>query len=149
MHQTFMQHAFEQAQKAAEQNEVPVGAVLVMHDEIITKNYNQPITLNDPTAHAEILVLREACQKIKNYRLIDAVLYVTLEPCAMCVGAMIHARIKQLIFGAYDPKSGAVSSGMNLIQSKHFNHRIAYQGGVMETECGQLLKDFFHKKRKR
>jgi len=142
-----MQRALKQAQKAFKQNEVPVGAVLILNDEIITENYNQPITLSDPTAHAEILVLRNAAKKIKNYRLCDAILYVTLEPCMMCIGAMIHARIKKLVFGAYDPKAGAVSSCLKLMEAKHFNHRIIWQGGLMEKECGKLLKDFFKQKR--
>jgi tRNA(adenine34) deaminase len=139
----FMQHAINLAKYAASQNEVPVGAILVQDNQIIGEGWNQPITSNDSTAHAEIIALREAAKKLNNYRLINTTLYVTLEPCLMCVGAMIHARIKRLVFGAYDPKSGAVK----FLDSKKLNHSITYQGGVMENECSELLTTFFQKRR--
>ncbi len=141
----FMRHALSLAKKAAELNEVPVGAVLVKENKIIGEGLNCPIQFSDPTAHAEIIALRSAAKKINNYRLIDTTLYVTLEPCIMCLGAMIHARIKRLVFGALDPKFGATQK---IIQfSNSFNHQMECVGGVMEEECAQLLKDFFKGRR--
>jgi tRNA(adenine34) deaminase len=119
-----------------------------LHDEIIGKGWNSPINNNDPTAHAEITALRAASHKIQNYRLVNATLYVTLEPCIMCIGAMIHARIQRLVFGAYDPKSGAVCSVFNTQeQCKNLNHKIICEGGLLAEECGKLLKDFFSARR--
>lgn len=141
-----MQQALEMACYAEQQGEVPIGAVLAKNDQIIAKGWNCPISSNDPTGHAEITAIRQAAQKINNYRLIDTTLYVTLEPCAMCVGAMVHARIKRCVFGAFDPKSGAFGSAFSLPMSK-FNHQIAVEGGLMAEECGQLLRNFFMARR--
>lgn len=143
----WMEKALTFAKKAASKEEVPVGAVLVANNEIIGEGWNHPISANDPTAHAEIVAMREASRKLKNYRLTGTTLYVTLEPCTMCVGAMIHARIERLVFGAYEPKTGAVSSVFNIIQSPEHNHRVEVQGGVLENECASLLKDFFQSRR--
>ncbi len=135
--QHFMQHALLLAKKAQDQNEVPVGAVIVLDNKIIGEGWNQPIQSNDPTAHAEIIAIRSAAKNIHNYRLVNSILYVTLEPCLMCIGAIMHARIKKLIFGASDPKVGAASL------LKHTES----QGGVCEAECATMLKDFFKLKR--
>lgn len=143
----WMQHALLLAKKAEAQNEVPVGALIVKDNELLSEAWNQPIQKHDPSAHAEINALRLAGEKIKNYRLIDATLYVTLEPCSMCVGAMIHARIKRLVFGAYDAKTGAAGSAFELIQSEKHNHQIEVVAGVLQDECRELLQDFFRKKR--
>lgn len=140
--------ALKLAHRAQEQNEVPIGAVVVLQDEIVGEGWNQPITTNDPTAHAEIIALREAAKNIGNYRLIDTTLYVTIEPCVMCIGAMVHARIKKLIYGADDPKAGAVKSMLPLLDFAKFNHQIVWEGGVMAVECASLLQNFFKKRRK-
>ena len=144
----FMQAALLEARKAGEAGEVPVGAVVVKDGEIISRGYNRPISGNDPTAHAEIMALREASQEQDNYRLPDCELYVTLEPCMMCVGAMIHARIKRVIFGAHDPKTGACGSVIDLFAEKSLNHHTAVKGGVLEEACATMLKNFFAIKRK-
>ncbi|MFQ6082024.1 MAG: tRNA adenosine(34) deaminase TadA [Candidatus Aminicenantia bacterium] len=146
--QDFMREALLEAEKALKKNEVPVGAVLVIGNEIISRGHNQPIKTNDPTAHAEIVVLREAAKKMGNYRLENATLYVTLEPCLMCLGAMIQARIKRLIFGAPDPKSGGVKSVIKFPFEK-MNHRFEVKDGILSEECGKILKEFFQKKRKK
>ncbi|MCK4608043.1 MAG: tRNA adenosine(34) deaminase TadA [Gammaproteobacteria bacterium] len=143
----FMEQAIALATEAACKQEVPVGAVLVLDNIIIAKGYNQPIATPDPTAHAEIVALRAGAKYLNNYRLLNTTLYVTLEPCAMCVGAMLHARIKRLVFGAYDPKGGAIQSVIKLLDTKQFNHRIEYEGGILAPECGRLLSDFFKAKR--
>ena len=143
----FMQVAIEEAQKAVEADEVPIGAVLVYEDEIIARSHNLPRFLNDPTAHAEMLVLREGAKKLGNYRLNDCVLYVTLEPCPMCLGAMLYARISHLYFGAYDKKLGAVSSVYKLLEAPEINHVIHAQGGFCEQPCKEILQSFFKKKR--
>jgi len=143
----FMRQALAEAQKSFKKEEVPVGAVLVFEKEIVSRGHNEPITKNDPTAHAEMIAMRKASSKRKNYRLSDCDLYVTLEPCAMCLGAAVHARIRKLVFGAIDPKSGAVESVMKLPLEK-MNHRVQVVGGVLADECSQILKDFFRKKRK-
>lgn len=143
----WMQKALDLARKAQAEDEVPVGAVLVKDDQLIAEAYNQPIKLNDPSAHAEMLVLRSAGQALDNYRLLDTTLYVTLEPCSMCVGAMIHARVKRLVFGAFDPKTGAAGSAINLIADDVHNHKVEVVGGVMEEECRELLQGFFKMKR--
>lgn len=145
--QFWLQKAINYALKAEKLGEVPVGAVLVLGDKLIAGGYNKPISSNDPTAHAEIIALRKAAKKLDNYRLPETTLYVTLEPCAMCVGAMLHARIKKLVFGAYDPKSGAVASVFRVLDAKELNHRIEYQGGVLAAECAKLLSEFFKKRR--
>lgn len=143
----WMQQAIQLAYHAKSQNEVPVGAILILNNEIIGEGWNQPVSSTDSTAHAEIIALRNAAKKLNNYRLLDTTLYVTLEPCIMCVGAMIHARIKRLVFGAYDPKAGAIQSVFNLLDTKHLNHKISYQGGVLEQKCGKLLTCFFKDRR--
>ena len=143
----WMSLALEQARKAEEEGEVPVGAVLVKDDLLIAKAHNQPISTNDPTAHAEIQLLRAAGKKLKNYRLTGTSLYVTLEPCAMCLGAIMHARVEHVVFGAYDPKTGVCGSSENLIDANCFNHKIDLVSGVLENESKQLLKNFFNSRR--
>jgi tRNA(adenine34) deaminase len=143
----WMERALELAELAKLGGEVPVGAVVVLHNEIIGEGSNSPINRNDPTAHAEIEAMREAAQRIGNYRLPDATLYVTLEPCAMCAGAMVHARIKRLVFGATDPKTGAAGSVMNIVASPALNHRVEVTGGVLADQCGSLLRNFFQDRR--
>jgi len=135
------------AEQAEQQNEVPVGSVVVLQDRVVGTGYNQPISQHDPTAHAEIIALRQAANTLQNYRLNGATLYVTLEPCAMCCGAMVHARIKRLVFGAFDSKTGAVVSVIKLLDQPYLNHRIEYQGGILSEECGQGLRNFFQRKR--
>jgi tRNA(adenine34) deaminase len=142
----FMRQALCEAKKALGEDEVPVGAVLVKENKILHRAYNQTILKSDPTAHAEVLAIRAACHTFNNHRLPDCDLYVTLEPCAMCLGALIQARIKRLIFGAYDPKAGAVKSIMRFPFEKT-NHRLEIKGGILEAECGKILKDFFKAKR--
>ena len=143
----FMRLALQEAKKSEMMKEVPVGAIVVMNDEIISKSHNQPIYQNDPTSHAEINALRNAAKKVGNYRLTGATLYVTLEPCAMCYGAIIHARISRLVFGAYDPKTGVCGSTFNLHEQACFNHTPYITGGVLEGECSLILKDFFKERR--
>ena len=143
----WMSFALEQAREAEKEGEVPVGAILVKDDIIIARAHNKPISSNDPTAHAEIQLLRAAGEKLKNYRLPGTSLYVTLEPCAMCLGAIMHARIERLVFGAYDPKTGVCGSSENLMDAKCFNHKINLVSGVMENESKQLLKNFFNSRR--
>jgi tRNA(adenine34) deaminase len=143
----FMRHALMMAQSAKWGNEVPVGAVAVVNNEIIGAGFNFSIGTTDPTAHAEIVALRIAAHILDNYRLPDVTLYVTLEPCVMCVGAMLHARIKRLVFGASDPKTGAVVSVFKLLDEKSLNHKIQYQGGVLADECSKILSDFFKERR--
>jgi tRNA(adenine34) deaminase len=145
--QHYMQQAFSLAKKAESEGEVPVGAVIVSDNTVIAEGWNQPIQLHDPSAHAEMMALRKAATTIGNYRLKNTTLYVTLEPCAMCVGAMIHARIQRLVFGAYDPKAGAVKSVFHLLDDPRHNHAIEWQGGVMESDCGAILKAFFKQRR--
>ena len=144
---SFMQRAFQLAKIAEAHNEVPIGAVLVKHNKIISEGFNELINLSDPTAHAEIVTLRNTAKQVGNYRLIDITLYVTLEPCAMCVGAMIQARIKRLVFGAFDPRAGAVKSVFQLLGEPRLNHRINWTGGIMAEKCGSLLKTFFQARR--
>jgi len=143
----WMQLALEQARLAAASGEVPVGAVLVKDDEVIARGFNQPISSCDPSAHAEIVVLRAAAKDLSNYRLPGTTLYVTIEPCTMCVGAMIHARVERLVFGAPEPRAGAVISAARLLEGTQFNHRIAVQGGVLAEQCGALIQQFFREKR--
>jgi tRNA(adenine34) deaminase len=143
----FMQIALEQARQSARRGEVPVGAVLASGETLLASAANQPITMNDPTAHAEILAIREAAARIGNYRLVDTTLYVTLEPCIMCMGAIIHARIQRLVFGALDPKTGAARSRYTIGVDGLLNHRLEIAGGVLEAECSQILKDFFKERR--
>ena len=142
-----MYEALALAEHAEDQNEVPVGAVIVLDNKVIGKGWNQPISRNDPSAHAEIIAIRDAANKVNNYRLLDTTLYVTLEPCLMCVGAILHARIKKLVFGAFDPKTGAVSSVFNLLSDSRHNHNVEIQGGILETQCAEMLQAFFKKRR--
>jgi len=143
----FMGQAIEQAQLAAAANEVPVGAVLVRDGKVISRGFNKPISTHDPSAHAEMLALREAAKVETNYRLPGSTLYVTLEPCAMCSGAILHARVDRLVFGAPDPKTGAAGSVLDVFSSKQINHQTSVEGGVMSEECGQLLRSFFKERR--
>ena len=143
----FMHEALLLAQQAAELGEVPVGAIVVKDGVIVGRGSNAPIGSQDPSAHAEILALRDAAKRLGNYRLVDCSLYVTLEPCAMCAGAIQHARIGQLVFGAKDPKTGACGSVVNLMTEDKLNHHTGVASGVLESECGQLLSDFFKQRR--
>lgn len=144
----FMGRALELAKKAEARGEVPVGAVVVLDGEIIGEGWNRPIATHDPTAHAEIMALRGACLHQGNYRLPGSTLYVTLEPCPMCAGAIIHARLGRVVFGAYDPKGGAAGSCFNLLPpDERFNHRLECEGGLLEQECGEMLRDFFRSRR--
>jgi tRNA(adenine34) deaminase len=143
----FMRTALAEAGRGLEAGEVPVGAVVVVDGEIVGRAHNEPIALIDPTAHAEILALRAAAQKIGNYRLPDATLYATLEPCAMCCGAIIQARLARLVYGATDPRAGAVESNHRLLDDPRLNHRVETRGGILADECGTLLKRFFETKR--
>ena len=143
----FMEQALEQAQLAAAGGEVPVGAVIVRNGVVLSKAFNKPITNHDPSAHAEMLVLRQAALSEENYRLPGTTLYVTLEPCTMCAGAMLHARVDRIVYGAADPKTGAAGSVLDVFSSKQINHQTVIEGGVMGEECGQLLRDFFKERR--
>lgn len=144
----WMRQALALAQQGAAAGEVPVGAVLVRNDEVLGQGWNQPITSKDPTAHAEIVALRSAAQAENNYRLPDTTLYVTLEPCTMCVGAMIHARVSRLVFGTTEPRSGAICSHFRLLDAEGiYNHRVAWEQGVLAAECGAVLTSFFQNRR--
>lgn len=143
----FMREALRLAQMAADTGEVPVGAILVQKGQVIGRGFNQPVRTHDPSAHAEICALRDAGQVVGNYRLPDATLYVTIEPCTMCYGAIVHARVNRLVFGAAEPRYGAVISGQKLLDNGHFNHRPEVMSGVLETECAQMMKQFFAGKR--
>jgi len=143
----WMSFALEQARKAEKEGEVPVGAILVKDALVIARAHNKPISSNDPTAHAEIQLLRTAGEELKNYRLPGTTLYVTLEPCAMCLGAIMHARIDRLVFGAHDPKTGVCGSSENFMKASCFNHKIDLASGVLEDESKQLLKNFFNSRR--
>jgi len=144
-----MQLALEQARQAAARGEVPVGAVLVRDGEVIAHGGNQPIAAHDPSAHAEIVALRAGGQALGNYRLDDTILYVTLEPCLMCASAIVHARVRRVVFGAFDPKAGAAGGLIDAFALKGLNHRVDVFGGVLEAECGRLLADFFLRNRDR
>ena len=143
----WMQRALTVARKAAAAGEVPVGAVLVSDETCLAEAWNQPIARHDPTAHAEVMALRAAGERLGNYRITGSTLYVTLEPCLMCVGAMVHARVARLVFGAFDPKSGAVTSCVQGFELSGVNHRVESCGGVLPDECGELLKQFFRSRR--
>lgn len=143
----FMARAIELAHRAAEHGEVPVGAVIVLDGQIIGEGFNQPIGRNDPTAHAEVMALRDAGTRLDNYRLPECELYVTLEPCMMCTGAMFHARIKRVVFGAADPKTGVAGSVLDLYDVPTLNHHARVEGGLLADECAQVLKDFFAQRR--
>jgi tRNA(adenine34) deaminase len=142
-----MRHALELARLAEQSGEVPVGAVLVKEGVCIAEGWNCPISSKDPTAHAEIIALRAGGLALNNYRLVDTTLYVTLEPCAMCMAAIVHARVKRLVFGAFDPKRGAVCNALQLADAEFLNHQVEWTGGVLEEECFVLLKEFFRRKR--
>jgi len=140
--EAFMQRALELARRAQDEGEVPVGSVVVLEDKVVGEGWNRPISASDPTAHAEVQAMRAAAAARRNYRLLGCTLYVTLEPCAMCVGAMFHARVRRVVFGAPDPKTGAAGSALDLFSHK-LNHHALVQGGVLAAECGALLSDFF------
>ncbi|RJQ49030.1 MAG: tRNA adenosine(34) deaminase TadA [Gammaproteobacteria bacterium] len=144
----WMRHALKLAGRAQAEGEVPVGAVLVLNGELIGEGWNRPIAACDPTAHAEIMALRAGAEKTGNYRLNGATLYVTLEPCVMCAGALVHARVKRLVFGAADPKAGAVISVFTIPDSGRLNHRVQHTGGILSDECGAMLSRFFELRRK-
>ena len=143
----WMQYALQLAKKSEERDEVPVGAIIVYKNKIIGEGWNQPISSNNPTAHAEIMALQDAGEKIGNYRLIDSTMYVTLEPCVMCAGAMVHARIAKLVYAVDDQKTGACGSVFNMIQAEELNHNTEIKKGVLEKECQALIKNFFKEKR--
>ncbi len=143
----WMSHALSLAQKAFDLGEVPVGAVVVSKGEILGEGWNSPISSDDPTAHAELVAIRAACKYVENYRLVDARLYVTIEPCTMCLGGLIHARIDQLIFGACEPKAGVVQSHQHVMSHDIYNHKIAWRGGILEDECSAIIQRFFKLRR--
>ena len=143
-----MRQALDLAQQAASIEEVPVGAIVVANGEVIGRGFNCPIDSNDPTAHAEIVAMRDAANNLGNYRLSGCELYVTIEPCTMCFGALVHARIKRIIFGAFEPRSGAFVSNPILMDANHYNHKFDWCGGVLEKECSELMKNFFKARRK-
>jgi tRNA(adenine34) deaminase len=145
--EAWMRYAIRLAQRAEQQGEVPVGALIVKDEQCIAEGWNASIINHDPTAHAEMVALRKAGVVLENYRLIDATLYVTLEPCVMCMGAISHARIKRLVFGAFDQKRGAVCNALSLAEASFLNHRIGWQGGVLEADCSEMLRDFFRARR--
>jgi len=144
---SFMQRALELAREAERAGEVPVGAVIVKDNAIIGEGWNRPISGHDPSAHAEMIAMRAAAQSLNNYRLLDTTLYVTLEPCAMCAGAMVHARLKRLVFAATDPKAGAAGSIFNIVQHSALNHRLSVTTGVLADECSDELRKFFAARR--
>lgn len=143
----WMRHALALARRAQSEGEVPVGAVLVQNDVAIGEGWNRPIGTHDPSAHAEMLAMRAAAQQVGNYRLVGSTLYVTLEPCVMCAGAIIHARVSRLVFGANDPKAGGVHSVYDVIANPRLNHRLEWTGGILEAECATTLRDFFRARR--
>lgn len=143
----WMRLALEQSEKAGQAQEVPVGAVLVKDGELVALGWNQPISMSDPTEHAEINCLRQATKKLDNYRIPGCDIYVTLEPCAMCAGAMVHARIRRLVFGALEPRAGVAVSQAQLLSSDWLNHKVEVKGGVLADECGEVLQGFFRERR--
>ncbi|MCX4025542.1 tRNA adenosine(34) deaminase TadA [Endozoicomonas sp. SM1973] len=143
----WMHQAIELAQRGAKAGEVPVGAIVVYQGDVIGRGFNQPISSHNPVAHAEMMALIEAAQHLNNYRLVDCDLYVTLEPCTMCAGAIIHSRINRLVYGAYEPKAGAAGSVTDVFSQPQMNHIVEVTGGVLAEECGQLLSDFFKARR--
>ena len=142
-----MRRCLELAEQAAKIGEVPVGAVIVLNNEIVGEGYNQPISSCDPSAHAEIVAIRDASKRIENYRLPDTTLYVTVEPCTMCAGALVQARIKRLVYGAPEPRSGAVHSHKQVLDGGHLNHKVEYEGGCLQEECAEMMKQFFRGRR--
>ena len=147
MDERFMRIALELAGQARQRGEVPVGAVVVSEGSVIGEGFNQPITAQDPTAHAEIVAIRSAAARVGNYRLTGAYLYVTIEPCQMCVGAMVHARIARVVYGAPEPRAGAIESAMRAHEHPALNHRMEAQGGLLEAECRGLMQEFFRERR--
>ncbi|MEZ5539591.1 MAG: tRNA adenosine(34) deaminase TadA [Pseudomonadales bacterium] len=143
----YMEHALSLARRAAVCGEVPVGAVLVRDGEIIGEGFNCPISTQDPTAHAEIMALRDAAKRVDNYRLLNTTLYVTVEPCTMCAGALVHARVARVVYGTTEPKAGVVESQMNLFAAPHFNHLVRCEGGVLQDECAEVMREFFRSRR--
>lgn len=146
-HEYWMAHCLALAKEADKLGEVPVAAAVVKDDQLVADAYNQPISGCDPSAHAEILALRRAASQMKNYRLPGCTLYVTVEPCSMCAGALVHARIQHLVFGAAEPRAGAVVSQQRLLDYDWLNHRVTYRGGVLADECGRLMSEFFASRR--
>jgi len=146
-HDTHMRAALDEARRAFDAGEVPVGAVVVLNGEIVGRGFNQPIGAKDPTAHAEVVALRAAARFVGNYRLVGATLYVTIEPCLMCVGAMVHARVGTLVFGALEPKAGAIVSSCQAHELPSLNHRIEVVGGVLEEDCRAVIQEFFQSRR--
>jgi tRNA(adenine34) deaminase len=149
MNDSYMRLALEQARRAADAGEVPVGAVVVMNGAVIGAGHNQPISTHDPTAHAEIVAIRAAAQAAGNYRLTGSTLYVTVEPCLMCVGAMVHARIGEVVFGATEPKAGALVSTQRAHEHAALNHRLTVTGGILAEQCGAVLTEFFDRRRQK
>ena len=147
-HERFMRRALELAQQAESQGEVPVGAVVVHNDQIVGEGFNQVISLNDPSAHAEAQAIRAAGQLLNNYRLVNTTLYVSLEPCAMCAGLITHARVKTLVFGASDPRTGATGTAIEVLNHASMNHKVEVVGGVLSTDCAAILQEFFRKRRR-
>ena len=143
----FMRAALDLARRARERGEVPVGAVVVLDDAIVGEGFNRPIAAHDPTAHAEIVALRDGARRIRNYRLTGATLYVTIEPCQMCVGALVHARVARIVYGACEPKAGAIESAMRAHEHPSLNHRLVAVGGVLEDECREVIQGFFEERR--
>jgi tRNA(adenine34) deaminase len=146
-HERFMRSALDEARRGFSAGEVPVGAVVVLDGQIVGRGFNQPIGSHDPTAHAEIVAIREAARGLGNYRLVGTTLYVTIEPCLMCVGAMVHARVETLVFGAPEPKAGAVESSCRAHELPSLNHRIEIGGGVLEVDCRAVIQEFFRTRR--
>ena len=146
-HDTFMRAALDEARRGFAAGEVPVGAVVVLNSEIVGRGFNQPIGASDPTAHAEIVALRQAARALGNYRLVGSTMYVTIEPCLMCVGAMVHARVETLVFGAPEPKAGAVVSSCRAHELPSLNHRIEVVGGVLKEDCRAVIQEFFQTRR--
>jgi len=144
----YMKMALDEAAKAGERGDVPVGAILIAGDQVLARDHNRCIELSDPTAHAEILVLRRGGEVLRNYRLNGTVMYVTAEPCPMCVSAMVHGRISRLVFGSFEPKFGAVESRFRLLNDQGLNHKVKVDRGILEKECGEILKVFFKQRRK-
>jgi len=144
---SWMRHALELAKRAADEGEVPVGAVLVRNSEVLGEGWNRPLSTADPTAHAEVQAVRKACININNYRILNSILYVTLEPCLMCAGALVHARVGRVVYGAADTKSGALGTVVNVSDMPGLNHRYDVTGGVLADQCAALLQDFFRARR--
>ncbi|MEH6576461.1 MAG: tRNA adenosine(34) deaminase TadA [Amphritea sp.] len=145
--QHWMTYALELAERAADAGEVPVGAVIVSNGKVVGEGWNQPISGHDPTAHAEIMALRDAAQRLENYRLVDTTLYVTIEPCTMCAGAIVHSRVARVVFGAVEPKAGAVVSNGRVFDQAWMNHTLTYQGGVLAQACSERISAFFKQRR--